>query len=248
MTRNSFNSRHYLVLLTLSASLIGTFAQAEEKKPDHEISYNITAATDYRFRGISQTRLKPALQGTVDYVYNPGGWYAGSFISNVKFIKDAGGDGNEEIDLYGGKRGEITKALSYDVGGIGYVYPSNGLRPNVNTFEFYGQLNFGMAYAKYSISTTNAFGFQDSKRSSYVDTGLNYEITQGYILNLHVGHQRVRRNSAFSYTDYKFGVTKDFGLFGASLAAIYADSDAYVGRDGKNLAKTSAVLSIFKIF
>ena len=56
-----------------------------------------------------------ALQGTVDYVYNPDGWYAGSFISNVKFVKDVGGDANVEIDLYGGKRGSINGRTRPDI-------------------------------------------------------------------------------------------------------------------------------------
>jgi uncharacterized protein (TIGR02001 family) len=246
--RKSLNSRHYLMMITLSASVIGTVAQAEVKKPDHEVSYNLTVATDYRFRGISQTRREPTLQGTVDYVYNPGGWYAGSFISNVKFIKDVGGGADVEIDLYGGKRGSINSDVGYDVGVIGYVYPANGLRPDVNTFEVFGQLNFGPAYTKYSLSTTNLFGFADSKRSGYLDVGANFEVIPSYTLNLHVGRQNVRRNGAFNYTDYKIGVTKDFGFVNVSLAAIRTDTDAYVGGEGKNLGKKAAVLSIFKIF
>jgi hypothetical protein len=43
--------------------------------------------TDYRYRGISQTKLKPAVQGGVDYA--AGGFYVGAWASTIKWIKDA---------------------------------------------------------------------------------------------------------------------------------------------------------------
>ncbi|MBA5605836.1 hypothetical protein H3H36_10715 [Duganella sp. FT3S] len=245
--------------LTLAAALTVAFAslgagvaRAEdakpEAKPDNEISYNVGLASDYRYRGISQSRLNPALQGGADYTHNPTGFYAGTWLSTIKWTKDAGGSGDVEWDIYGGKRGEVTKDISYDVGGLYYFYPSNGLHPNANTFELYGQLSAGPFSLKYSHSTTNLFGFTDSKNSGYLDAAFNYEVYDGYNLNLHVGHQNVKNNGASSYSDYKIGVTKDFGFASVSLAAIYADTEAYIAPNGKNLAKTGAVLTITKTF
>ncbi len=254
MKKTTFNSvltSHRKMLFSIAATAIAVCAagivQAEEKKPDNETSFNIGAVTDYRFRGLSQSRLRPALQGGADYTNNPTGLYAGVWASTIKWTKDAGGGGDSEWDLYGGKRGEISKGISYDIGGLGYVYPSNGLHPNANTFELYGQVGFGPAYLKYSHALSNLFGFVDSKNSGYVDLGANIEITDGYTLNVHVGHQSVHNNSAFSYTDYKLGVTKDFGVANVGLAVYRADNDLYVGQ-GKNLGKTGAVLSLSKTF
>jgi uncharacterized protein (TIGR02001 family) len=245
-----------IAALTLAfASMSAVTAQAQEAAPpaaeavpDNQFSYNLAVTSDYRYRGVSQTRLKPALQGGADYVNNPTGFYAGTWLSTIKWTKDAGGDGDVEWDLYAGKKGEIVKDISYDVGGLYYYYPSNGLHPSANTFELYGQISAGPFSLKYSHSTTNLFGFVDSKNSGYVDGQFNYDVYDGYNLNLHVGHQNVKNNGAASYTDYKVGVTKDFGVVTVALAAIYADTDAYVGRDGKNLGKTGAVLTISKTF
>jgi uncharacterized protein (TIGR02001 family) len=230
------------------ASLGASTARAEDAKPDNEVSFNAAVATDYRYRGISQSRLKPALQGGADYVNNPSGFYAGTWLSTIHWIKDAGGDGNVEWDIYGGKKGEIAPGISYDVGGLYYFYPSNSLPTSANTFELYGQVGYGPAYAKYSVSTTNLFGTPDSKRSGYLDVGANVEVGTGLVLNLHVGHQSVKHNSAFAYTDYKVGVTKDFGICTVALAAIYADTKAYVSPSGKNLGRTGAVLTVSKTF
>lgn len=230
-------------------ALTGSAARAEDApKPDNEVSFNAAVTTDYRYRGISQSRLRPALQGGADYVNNPSGFYLGTWLSTIHWIKDAGGDGNVEWDIYGGKKGEIAPGFTYDVGGLYYFYPSNSLPVNANTFEVYGQVGYGPGYIKYSHSTTNLFGTANSKNSGYLDIGANVDVMEGLVLNLHAGHQTVKNNSAYSYTDYKIGLTKDFGIVSVSLAAIYADSKAYVSPSGKNLARTGAVLSVSKTF
>lgn len=237
--------------LTLALATLGGLAHAEDAKPealpDHQMAYNVALTNDYRFRGISQTRLDAALQGGADYTHNPSGFYAGTWLSTIKWTKDAGGSGDVEVDLYGGKRGEIVKDVSYDVGGLYYFYPSNDLHPNANTFEVYGQVGYGPLYVKYSHATSNLFGVDNSKNSGYVDVGVNYDIYQGYMLNLHAGHQNVKHHGALSYTDYKIGVTKDFGIATVALAAIKADIES-LAPNGKNLAKTGVILTVSKTF
>ena len=241
--------------LSLAAVLtlaMGTFAAPvaiAADTPEHAVSFNAALTSDYRYRGISQSRLKPALQGGADYSHSPSGFYAGLWASTIKWTKDLGGDGSVEIDLYGGKKGEFTPGVSYDFGGLYYAYPSNGLNPSANTFELYGQVGYGPAYVKYSHSTTNLFGTADSKGSGYLDIGANIELSTGLVLNLHAGRQRVANNGVYSYTDYKVGVTKDLGFASLSLALIGTDTDAYVSPvNGKNLGKTGAVVAISKTF
>jgi uncharacterized protein (TIGR02001 family) len=230
------------------ASLATANVRAEDAKPADEVTFNAAVTSDYRYRGISQSRLKPALSAGADYVNNPTGFYMGTWLSTIKWTKDAGGDGHVEWDIYGGKRGEIAPGITYDVGGLYYFYPSNGLPTSANTFELYGQVGYGPGYIKYSHSTTNLFGTSDSKNSGYLDIGANFEVATGLVLNLHAGRQNVANNGAFSYTDYKIGVTKDFGIVSVSLAVINADTRAYVSPSGKNLGKTAAVLSVSKTF
>ena len=55
------------------------------------------------------------------------GLYAGTWMSTIKWTKDAGGGGSVEVDLYAGKRGEVASGVNYDVGVLAYVYPSNDL-------------------------------------------------------------------------------------------------------------------------
>jgi uncharacterized protein (TIGR02001 family) len=136
------------------------------------------------------------------------------------------------------------------------VYPSNELSHvagfvNANTTEIYGQLGVGPAYVKYSHSLTNLFGFVDSKNSGYLDLGANIEAAEGWVVNLHAGRQEVKHNGAASYTDWKIGVTRDFGVVSGALAVIgtNAGESAYASpANGKFLGKTALVLTVSKTF
>ena len=244
-----------ILVAAISAAFSAGFVHAEEAKveakPDNEVSFNAALASDYRYRGISQTRLQAALQGGADCTNNPSGLYVGAWLSNIKWIKDAGGKGNVEVDLYAGKRGEIVKDVSYDVGVLTYVYPSNDLVTSANTTEVYGQVGYGPAYIKYSHAVTNLFGFADSKNSGYLDLGSNFEIESGLILNAHLGRQMVKNNSHYSYNDRKVGITKDFGIVTAAVAVIGTNAGgiAYASpANGKFLGKTSLVATLSKTF
>ncbi|MBI3729933.1 MAG: hypothetical protein HY254_16595 [Burkholderiales bacterium] len=237
------------IVVALVTAFQSNVATAEDSKPDNELTFNAALVSDYRYRGISQSQLQPALQGGADY-NNPSGFYAGTWLSTIKWITDQGGSGRLEWDLYAGKKGQISKDISYDVGVLSYVYPTNALSPSANTTEIYGQLGYGPAYAKYSYSVSNLFGFTNSKGSAYFDIGANFELGDGYTINLHAGHQKVTNTPVASYTDWKIGVTKEFGVVTGSLAVIGTNSTSYMGPapDMKNLGKTSLVLSVSKTF
>lgn len=239
------------------AAFVGSIAHAEDKTPDNTVSFNAAVVSDYRYRGISQTRLQPALQGGADYTNNPTGFYLGTWLSTIKWTKDIpGGSGDIEWDIYGGKRGEIVKDVSYDVGVLSYIYPSNGLDhvagfKDANTTELYGQIGYGPAYIKYSHAVTNLFGNVDSKNSGYLDVGANIDVSNGYVVNLHAGHQNVKHGTNASYSDWKVGVTKDFGVVVGSLAAVgtNANETFYASpANGKFLGKNALVLSVSKTF
>ena len=241
-----------LIALALSAVALPAFA--DEPAPD-PLSFNVGAVSEYRYRGISQSRLKPALQGGIDYAA-PNGFYVGTWASTIKWIKDAGGDGQVEVDLYGGYKAEVAKGLTLDVGGLYYLYPGNRLKKvagfaNADTFEVYGALTYGPVTAKYSHGTTNLFGNVDSKNSGYFDVTANFDLGDGITLAPHVGHQTVRHLAVASYTDYSLTLAKDFAGLVLSGAVIGTDADKtfYASpANGKFLGKTTLVVGLKKTF
>jgi len=232
-------------LIALAASLLlsalPTVSQAEEASP---LTFNVSLTSDYRYRGISQTRLKPALQGGLDYA-GPNGLYVGAWASTIKWIKDSGGDANVEIDVYGGWKGEVAKDLTLDAGVLTYNYPSNKLSPSANTAEIYGALSYGPATLKYSHSVTNLFGFANSKNSGYIDLSAAFDLGDGLTLAPHVGYQKVAHLSAASYTDYSLTLSKTFGAWTPSIAVVGTDTDVYVSPvNNKDLGKAGVVLAV----
>lgn len=213
-----------------------------------ELAFNAGVVSDYRYRGISQTRKKPAVQGGVDYSNN--GLYLGAWASNIKWIDDLGGDANVEIDLYGGYKGSVIKdVLSYDVGVLTYQYPNNKLKPlggaNANTAEIYGALSYGPGTLKYSYAVTDTFGNVDSKGSYYIDLSATFDLS-GVSVVPHVGYQRISGplSGPGSYTDYSLTVSKDFS--GVVLSGAFITTDANKSFysspvNGKKLGKATFV-------
>jgi uncharacterized protein (TIGR02001 family) len=248
-----------LAALALSGA---AFAQTKAPEPDYTLSYNIGVVTDYRYRGISQSRLKPALQGGVDFAHKSG-FYVGAWASSIKWIKDTGtiagfdaGSANVEIDLYGGYKGELPAGFSYDVGALQYWYPRNklgdaplGALKNANTTELYGALTYGPGTLKYSHAVSNTFGNPDSKNSGYWDLTVNLEGPWGVTITPHIGHQRIQGpyKGVASYTDYSLTLSKEV-IPGLSASLGYVGTDAedtwYISPSGKFLGKHAAVAGL----
>lgn len=240
-------------LITLVALLAGAAAVAQTKapEPDYTLAYNIGATTDYRYRGISQTRLKPTVQGGVDFSHKSG-FYLGAWGSGIKWIKDGGGDASVEIDLYGGYKG-TAGSVGYDLGLLTYQYPSNKLNPSANTTELYAAGTMGPATLKYSHSVTNLFGFANSKNSGYLDLSASFDLGNGWSVAPHVGRQRVANNGIFSYTDYSVTVNKDIDglVLSGALVGTNAEEAAYTttaAAGTKFLGKNGLLLSVKKNF
>ena len=256
-----------ILFLAIASTLVAT-ARAEEP-PASPFSANISLISDYRYRGISQTRLKPAVQGGLDYAF-ASGFYVGTWASTIRWIKDAGriagvdvGSANVEWDLYGGYKGEIAKDFTYDVGVLQYYYPGNHYAnisgaKGANTTEIYGALTYGPATVKYSHSVTPLFGFGNSKNSGYLEAAATFDLGSGFGITPHVGYQRVAgsvggvsNSSLYSYTDYSLTGAKDFGngitvtlaVLGTSTKSV-PGSYPYVSPDNKNLGRTTAVLGV----
>ena len=220
--------------LASSALALGLLAntaahsQSAAPAPDFTLAYNIGGTTDYRFRGISQSSFKPAVQGGIDFSHKSGA-YAGVWASNVNWIKDYIGatDGSLEVDFFGGYKGELAKDLSFDVGVIAYVYPSNNTPTNANTNEIYAALTYGPVTAKYSRSLGNFVANPNSAASQYLEVAASFDVGNGFSITPHLGRQTIPNQtaSAGDYTDYALTVNKDLGN-GLSASPTLLGTDA----------------------
>ena len=269
-------------------------ADAPEASP---IVANVTVVNDYRYRGISQSNFKPAIQGGFDYAHDSG-FYVGNWNSSISWISDSYNTPSSqasnhtqvsapiEMDFYGGFKKElIGEGFASDFGFLQYYYPTsgipntNGATANPNTSELYAAQNYTFGpltgFVKFSYAVTTLFGFSNSTGSYYPDFTVNYDTgVWGLSLNGHVGYQYVAgsvpsnnqpsgytgkntlsNSTLYSYTDWKLGVTKDFGG-GLSGAIAYTGTNAqtaygaysYVSPQGKNLGRAAGLVSLTKTF
>ena len=241
------------LLLALLATSSAAFAQTAPAAPESALTFNVGVVSEYRYRGLGQTRGKPALQGGLDYAHSSGA-YIGAWGSTINWIKDTGTDldpvnGSVEIDLYAGYKFEAA-GLGFDVGYLRYEYSGNTLEKanlnlnngtpsfkNPNTDEIYAAVTAGPVTAKYSYSLGNLFGaynFTNDKKttgSTYLDLSATFDLGDGLTFVPHVGRQQIKNADPatglnFSYTDFALTLNKDFGNgLSASLSGITTNAD-----------------------
>lgn len=230
-----------------------------------QITANVGVVSDYVFRGISQTRGEPALQGGVDFAHDSG-IYVGAWGSNVKWVSEGGiANGNRfETDLYGGYKTDLN-GLGLDVGMIRYVYPSReltGAFPSPNTTEAYIGFSYGIVSLKYNHTVSDHFiswvgvNGEKTRGSNYTDLTVTYPVAEGTNLIAHIGRQNIKNYSQASYTDWRLGVTKNVGFGEVGFAMTGSDADQTDGNltygkdawNGYKIAGTRAVLSFLKTF
>jgi len=230
-------------------------AAAPAATPEHVVTYNLGVTSDYVFRGISQSRNRPAVSAGVDYSHTPSGFYVGTWASTISWVNDsypAGDLANRantpmEVDFYGGFKGEAFGGLGFDVGAIHYHYPHHQLKNvaapaagplagaapgglDANTTEVYGKVSYGPVYLKVNYAIGDAIFVSNKAGSIYYDLGADVPVMEGLVVNLHYGRWNFKNDPGFNdpaypatiynYSDWKIGLTKDFGSgLSGSIAA-----------------------------
>lgn len=193
-----------------------------------DTSANLTLATDYIFRGISQTGNDPAVQGEFT-VGHESGVYAGVWASNF----DGPSNNNIELDFFTGIAGETGFGLGWDVGILRYHFP------DASALNF-NELFTGLSFSPLDILDLSAnyfYGLKIEHRDpgQYVDLNADVDIfswldsaspVHGLLhnmkLGLHGGHYD-RSRGLDDYWDWKVGVSKSIGAFNFEVA--YQDTD-----------------------
>jgi uncharacterized protein (TIGR02001 family) len=267
--------RKSILVLSVAAALAAPgLAAAADPSP---ITGNMTIASDYRFRGISQTYLGPTIQGGIDYSH-PSGIYLGNWNSNVASQVFTGGSGIE-MDFYGGYKTSFGD-FGLDVGAIYYYYPNAEFdggfgKSKFDNLEIYIGGSYKWFSGKLFYAVSDYFGLSneqsaggywankdtgallgstsDSSGSWYLDLTATVPLSKELNLIAHFGMLEVKSYSELDYKDWKLGVTYD--LNGWVLGAAYVDTDAdkawyYTGgsKGLKETGKSTVVLSVSKTF
>ena len=103
-----------VALLTGIASSVA-FAADEPAAPEvSPITANVSLVSDYRYRGISQSNLRPAIQGGFDYAHESG-FYIGNWNSSISWVNNLSPSvaSSIEMDFYAGFKKEVKYGFEF---------------------------------------------------------------------------------------------------------------------------------------
>ncbi|WP_374530485.1 TorF family putative porin [Novosphingobium sp.] len=202
-------------LLALGAAFaLPTAAMAKEGDASPvTVSFSLTGATDYVWRGVSQSNEDPAVFATAQVNY--GGFYAGAGTENVDFAGV-----KQEYDLWGGYVFDLGGA-KLDLGVVRYGYVDAGA--NIDTLE--GKIGLSGTVGKLGLGATayhtgNYFG--TSEPATYVEANAAYPLTDKLSASGAFGHQQI--DNLPDYNTWNLGLSYEV-LKGAKVDVRYHDTD-----------------------
>lgn len=210
-----------LLNLMLPFAVISSTTFAKEASSDIDLSANVGFTSNYIYRGMTQTKDSPAIQGGVDLGYK--NFYIGAWGSNVEF-----GDGKNslETDIYAGYKNEF-EGIEYNIGAMQYIYAN--MSDEYNFAEVYFGLSkdfekFGLS-AKYSVGIkTNSLNPENYfEASTWIALPYKSKLTLGYGNFSNIGD------------NYSISIKKSFDKFDISLTYIDFNHDKNSALDEENI-------------
>jgi len=212
-------------LLTILAAAVAT-QLAVSAAMAAEASANVTLASDYSFRGWSQTGRDPAIQGGFDVEFE-GGFSMGTWASNVNY-----GDGGTsmEWDLYVGWSGEISEGIGLSLSFIHFQYPGDTALnyQEVNAEVSVGDVAFGFNYSPDYLGVSGETFF-------YPYASYSHALTEEITLDLGAGMNIAKSDDFFGddnqYIDYSATANIPVGGMTFAIGLVGTDNDDVCGRD-----------------
>jgi len=228
-------------------------AMAQMALGDSGLTLTVTPAisSDYLFRGISQNRNRPTVQGTVDLQHDSG-VYIGAFASNVTF---PGSNARQELDLAAGYRFEVG-GVSVDLGGVFYTYPGYS-KPTgsyeYNYFEAIAKASYTLDPVKFLATAAYSPDFYfESGSAIYLEGGADVSLPGEFTLAGRFGYQWIDRNTRYGAPDYaNWSVAVSREVFaGFTLTVGYYDTDLSKTEcfAGTKLCDARAMVTLSRVF
>ncbi|WP_300974048.1 TorF family putative porin [Sphingomonas sp. LHG3406-1] len=228
-------------------ALAASPAAAEEKAGPFTVTGGATLVSDYRFRGISQTDKRFAVQATVSVTHETG-FYVTAWGSSIDDYVANGADA--EIDLIAGFKKSFGDT-TVDAGVLYYYYPGSGgitsdfVEPYASVTQAFGpaSIKASVAYAPKQNALTVGSGREDNL---YLAGDLSYAIPKSPVsLTAHLGHSIGPSYLTIgkSYTDWSLGASA--GWQGLTFGLAYVDTDgSFITPRGRNAARAGIVASV----
>ncbi|SFG04820.1 conserved hypothetical protein [Novosphingobium sp. CF614] len=185
--------------LLAGTALAATPAFADEAEAPAEITVtgNVALTTDYRFRGVSQSGGKLAIQGGIT-VSHASGFYISTWSSSIS-ENSLPGYGDQELDVFGGWTGEVSPGITVDAGLLYYVYPGGTSDFDTDFFEPYASVSGAVGPAKLKVGV--AYGWKQTSLPAF-ETGAKHDNLYLYSnLDIAIPNTPITVSGHIGYTD-----------------------------------------------
>jgi uncharacterized protein (TIGR02001 family) len=235
------------ILLAGLAAAPAAAQEVEEATPPVTISGGATLVSDYRFRGISQTDRRFAVQGTFT-VAHESGLYGTVWGSSIDDYVYNGAD--QEIDLTLGYR-RTFGGTTFDAGVLYYYYPGSGgissdfFEPFVSVSHAFGPVT-AKATANYAPKQSALSVGAGKEDNLYLAADLGLAIPDTPVsFTAHLGHSFGPSYLTIGdeYTDWGVGANLTHKNLTFGLAYVDTDGD-FITPSGRNAAKAGIVASV----
>ncbi|MFA7552818.1 MAG: TorF family putative porin [Spongiibacteraceae bacterium] len=238
----SSNLKRFFCFGFISFCVQPVFSENLSASKTHLFTASTTFATDYKFRGISQTMNDPAVHASFDYAHSSG-FSAGVWGSNIDSAESGPADDEAdlELDIYVGWGTNFNDDWAVNGTLIHYLFPGTASGFDLDWTEFQFDLHY-QDYLSFQIAYSDeVFNLKDS--GLYYGLSGNYPIADKYRLIASVGYSDLDDALGDSYVDFSIGAEADIGIFTAQLVYVGADNN---GADlfGDNKADQRFVFSI----
>jgi uncharacterized protein (TIGR02001 family) len=239
--------RRFPLVAVAAAALPAPPAAAADIGGGLSVSGNASLVSDYRFRGISQTDRRFALQGGLTLAHESG-FYATLWGSSIDDYVANGGD--QEIDIVAGWR-HAWGGTTIDAGLLYYYYPGSGgantdfVEPYVSISRAFGPVTAKVSanYAPRQAALTIGAGDEDNL---YLAGDLSVPLGAGGLAaSAHLGHSfgPCYLTIGDGYTDWTVGLTYTRGPL--TLGVSYVDTDGdFITPGGRNASGAGVVGTI----
>jgi len=234
--------------LALAAVSAPAFAQDAVPASDFTVTGGATLVTDYRFRGISQTDKRFAVQGTLT-VSHSSGFYASVWGSSIDDYIANGGD--QEIDLIAGYS-KAFGSITVDGGVLYYYYPGSGgittdfFEPYASVKTTYGPVTakVGVAFAPKQHALAYVGGANAREDNLYVYGELSGAVGP-IALTSHLGysHGPSYLTIGKNYWDWNVGASYTWNHLTFGVSYVDTNKDA-LSPSGRNISKAGVVGSV----
>jgi uncharacterized protein (TIGR02001 family) len=206
----------------------------DDEADPRTISGNVTLASDYILRGLSQTDHQPAMQGGFDWNH-PAGIYLGVWGSNVRYADSVA---SLELDFSGGYTHDFSESLSASLGLLYLVYYGD---MNRNSLD----IPFKIQWKAFQVEFDYSPGWEGDGQAGYLSAGWSDQVIWGVKAGLFAGSSLFSDGlEGSNYADFRASLSREFLDVEWAVNGIFLNQQEINGAPGG----TQLVVSVSKAF